>query len=88
MAEESADVTVVFYHLALRYLRIFPDSFDIVPLGRNAEKSVPLSGNVISKTCMGLIGDGGVWGTELITFLRSKPAIDIYESHGLRSAQG
>jgi len=87
MAEGSADVAVVFYHLALRYLRIFPDFFDVIPLGGSVEKPKPLPGNVVGKTHMGLVGDGGVWGRSLISFLGSKQAVEIYQHHGLRSVQ-
>jgi hypothetical protein len=88
VAEGSADVAVVFYHLTLRYLRIFPDLFDVVPLGGSVEKPEPLPGNVIGKTHIGLVGDGGVWGRRLISFLGSKQAMEIYQHHGLRSACG
>ena len=88
VAEGSADVAVVFYHLALRYLRIFPDLFDVVPLGGNVEKPEPPPDNVVGKTHMGLVGDGGVWGRRLFSFLGSKQAMEIYWHHGLRSASG
>ncbi len=88
VAEGSADVAVVFYHLTLRYLRIFPDLFDVVPLGGSVEKPEPLPGNVIGKTHIGLVGDGGVWGRRLISFLGSKQAMEIYQHHGLRSLGG
>lgn len=87
VVEGSADVAVVFYHLALRYLRIFPDLFDMIPLGGSIEKPEPLPGNVVSTTHMGLIGDGGMWGQRLISFLCAKQAIEIYHHHGLRSVQ-
>ena len=85
VAEGSVDVAVVFYHLALRYLRIFPDLFEAVPLGGSIEKPEPLPGNNPCKTHMGLVGDGGVWGSKLVSFLGSKQAMEIYQHHGLRS---
>jgi ABC-type sulfate transport system substrate-binding protein len=88
VTEGSADAAVVFYHLALRYLRIFQDLFDVVPLGGSVEKPEPLPGNVVGKTHMGLVGDGGVWGRRLISFLGSKQAMEIYRHHGLRPASG
>ena len=77
VADGSADVAVVFYHLALRYLRIFPDLFDAVPLGGSIEKPEPLPGNAVGKTHMGLVGDGGVWGRKLVSFLGSKQVMEI-----------
>ena len=85
VADGSADVAPVFYHLALRYVRIFPDYFDIVPLGGSVEDPDPLEGNVTGITSMGLIGDGGSWGSRLLEYLASDEALKIYESHGLRS---
>ena len=84
VADGSADAAMVFYHLALRYIRIFPDLFDIIPCGGSVEAPDPLPGNIIGKTSVGLIGDGGLWGKKLISFLGSKKAMEIYESHGLR----
>lgn len=83
LAEGSADVAVVFYHLALRYVRIFPDHFDIVPLGGSIEDPAPLPGNVVGTTSLGLVGDGGVWGGRFLEYLASSEAMNIYESHGL-----
>ncbi len=87
VADGSADVAVVFYHLALRYLRIFPDLFEAVPLGGSIENPEPLPGNNPCKTHMGLVGDGGVWGQRLISFFGSKQAMEIYQHHGLRAVQ-
>lgn len=83
VADSSADVAIVFYHLALRYLRIFPDLFDAIPLGGSIKKPEPLPGNIIGVTNMGLVGEGGKWGRKLIHFLRSKQALAIYRYHGL-----
>jgi hypothetical protein len=83
VADGSADVAVVYYHLALRYLRIFPDLFDLIPLGGTVDKPEPLPGNVVGVTHMGLVGDGGVWGRKLISFLSSKQTMTIYQQHGL-----
>lgn len=85
LVDGAADVAPVFYHLALRYLRIFPDFFDIVPLGGSVEEPVPLPGNVVGTTSRGLVGDGGIWGGRLLDYLISDEAIKIYENHGLNS---
>lgn len=86
VADGSVDVAIVFYHLALRYVRIFPDNFDIVPLGGSVNAPIPLPGNIVGETSIGLIGDGGVWGSKLLKFLISNEAMEIYENHGLRSS--
>mgnify|MGYP006295952393 FL=1 len=86
IAADKADVAVIFYHLALRYLRIFPNLFELIPLGGSLQTPEPWPGNVIGKTHMGLIEDGGKWGQKLISFLSSKQAKDIYKTHGLLPA--
>lgn len=84
IAAGNADVAVVFYHLGLRYIRIFPDIFDIVPLGGTIDNPDPLPGNQTGTTCIGLVGDGGKWGRQFLSFMKSDKALDIYQYHGLR----
>jgi hypothetical protein len=86
VAEGAVDAAVVFYHLALRYIRIFPEHFAMLPMGGSVDHPEPLSGNVIGRTDMGLVGDGGAWGRKLISFLRSRQAAEIYGYHGLHPA--
>ncbi len=83
VADGRADAAVVFYHLGLRYIRIFPDIFEMVPLGGTVEKPDPLPGNIISGTCIGLAKDEGRWGRSLMDFLRWEKAGQIYTDHGL-----
>jgi hypothetical protein len=83
VADGRADVAIVFYHLALRYIRIFPSLFDIVPLGGAVLDPQPVSGNIISLTHAGIIGDGGVWGAAFIQFLSTSAVSEIYTYHGL-----
>jgi hypothetical protein len=78
-----ADVALVFYHLALRYQRIFPELFDFVwPSGSLGEQACD-----ISHFNCGLIGDGGEWGKQLMAFLMSDEVTEIYSSHGLERAR-
>jgi len=86
VAAENADVAIVYYHLALRYVRIFPDLFEIVPLGGTASEPKPDPENVISTTHAGIIGDGGRWGANFLQFLSSEAVTDIYAYHGLLRA--
>jgi hypothetical protein len=81
--DDSADAAMVFHHLALRYVRIFPDNFEFVPLGGSVNAPAPLPGNVVSKTNVGLIQDGGVWGKRLVTHLLSEAVHAVYRRHGL-----
>ncbi len=83
VADGRADVAVVFYHLALRYVRIFPSLFDIVPLGGTVSEPQPAAGNSIGLTHAGIIGDGGEWGGAFVRFLLTRPVSEIYTRHGL-----
>lgn len=74
---------IVYYHLALRYMRIFPEDFDLIPLGGAVNVPDPEPGNVVGFTHAGLIGDGGPWGRRCLDFLFSSPVADIYAQHGL-----
>ena len=79
LAEGLADVALVFYHLALRYQRIFPGLFEMVwPAGSLGEQNCEIG----SIHC-GQIGDGGAWGGALIEFLASDVVTEIYRAHGL-----
>lgn len=83
VVDGQADVALVFYHLALRYQRIFPEHFDFVwPEGSVGEQPCD-----ISYFNAGLIGDGGVWGKLLLDFLLSDTVSQIYQSHGLLPAK-
>jgi hypothetical protein len=78
-----ADAAVIYYHLALRYTRIFPDSFEMVDLGgvMSGERSPT---NPVTRYHIGLVGDGGQWGERFAAFMQSSSAQRLYEEHGLR----
>ncbi len=79
VADGRADAALVFYHLGLRYQRIFPDIFDFVwPEGSLGNQSC----DVNNFNC-GLMGDGGAWGGKLYQFLFSDAVTEIYREHGL-----
>jgi DNA-binding transcriptional LysR family regulator len=88
LADERADVAMIYYHLALRYTRVFPDVFDLVPLGDALTDPGAETQNVVSDYHLGLIGDGGEWGSALRDFLMGETATLIYEHHGLRRPDG
>ncbi|MBI5790988.1 MAG: substrate-binding domain-containing protein [Rhodocyclales bacterium] len=81
LADGVADVAVVFYHLALRYQRIFPEAFELVRPEPWSEDQAGETG----RTACGLVGDGGAWGGELLGFLATDSVTQIYRSHGLES---
>lgn len=78
-----ADVAMVYYHLALRYSRIFPDIFEFVDItGVLAEQ--PAVNDPKTRYYVGLVGDGGTWGKELVAFMQGDTAQQLYQDHGLR----
>lgn len=83
-----ADAAIIFYHLALHYTRLFPDEFEIIPLGGTPEFPDPAPGNVIGRTHAGLIGGGGSFGSRFLEFLCSPETAAIYQKHGLLPING
>lgn len=84
VADGVADVAVVFYHLALRYQRIFPGLFEFVQPAPWAEERAAGTG----RTDCGLVGDGGAWGAALLDFLATDSVTRIYRAHGLERMAG
>ena len=82
--EGKADVAIVYYHLALRYCRIFPDYFDFIPLGGTKEDPRPSANNISTNYHIGLVGDGGDWGQQFLDFMLSDIASQLYAGHGLQ----
>jgi hypothetical protein len=80
----SADAAMVYYHLALRYTRIFPGLFDFIPLGGSKTAPVPGPANVTTVYHACLLNDSGAWGSLFLEFLFSGLVTGIYQSHGLR----
>lgn len=76
LAEDRADVALVYHHLGLRYRRIFPAWFDTIALP-------PTSANQMSDFHVSLCADAGRWGTQLVEFLQSEEVTAIYRHHGL-----
>ncbi len=88
LADGRADTAPVYYHLALRYTRIFPELFEMVALDGGASEPSPRPEQVISDFHLALIGDGGRWGGALRKFLLSPEAAAIYQHHGLQRTAG
>lgn len=81
IAEGSADVAVVYSHLALRYTRIFPDIFEQTPLPRDGH-------NVTTRYAVGALPDGAPLGGELAEFFLSDAVAGAYTYHGLVPVRG
>lgn len=82
LADDRADAALLYYHLVLRYTRIFPEHFDMVPL--DGTPTAPAAENVISEFHLALVGDGGEWGAAARDYLLGEEATEIYARHGLR----
>ena len=83
VAGGAADAAVVYYHLALRYTRIFTADFDIIPLGGTKDQPKPHPQNRIAHIHMGLVDDGGQWGARLLEFMQTSAVKQIYQQNGL-----
>jgi len=82
LADDRADVAVVFHHLALRYTRVFPEMFDLVPLTGDGDPD-----QAIGRTAIARVGDGGEWGPRLVEFMLGEEVARMYREHGLDPAR-
>ncbi len=82
--ENQCDVAIVYYHLALRFTRIFPGLFELIPLGGSVDNPQPGPTNVVSAVHMGLFAGCGLWGKKLYDYLQSQAVKKIYARHGLQ----
>ncbi|MDE2089282.1 MAG: substrate-binding domain-containing protein [Gammaproteobacteria bacterium] len=83
LASGCADTAILYYHLALRYTRVFPDEFEIVALDGGTAQPEANPWNVTSRFHAGVVGDGGRWGGKLLQHLMTRRVTDIYHRHGL-----
>ena len=89
LADGKADVAMVYYHLALRYMRVFAGVFEIVCEGWDPEGDVkcePEEGAVVTEYVVAPARTVGDWGEAFVGFMWSEEAVAIYEMHGVRSA--
>ena len=88
--DNQADVAFIYYHLALRYTRIFPDHFEIVPVTKettgNGLKGEPgySEKNLCTDYHIGLVGDGDRWGKTFLDYMFGDTVTQLYAEHGLR----
>lgn len=88
LADDRADVSVIYFHLALRYARIFEDLFEIVPLSALSGDGGSMAANRITRYHIGLLGDGGAFGPSLLDFMTGPDVAEIYDRHGLAAPDG
>jgi len=77
-----ADAAMIYYHLALRYSRIFPDLFEFLDIG-DVLSGQRESVNPTTRYHIGLVADGGRWGGRFVAFMQTDTAQRLYEEHGL-----
>ncbi len=87
IAAGHADAAIIYYHLALRYTRIFPDIFELIDIG-GVLTDGPIAENVTTRYHIGVVGDGGKWGQAFFSFMQGEKAQSLYLHHGLDSAWG
>ena len=88
LADGEADVAVIYFHLALRYARIFEDLFEIVPLSALSGDGGAIEANEVTRYHIGLVGDGGPFGPALLDFMTGPEVAQIYDRHGLTAPTG
>ena len=88
LVDGKADVAMVYYHLALRYVRVFPGEFEIVCEGWDPEgdgDGEPAEGMVVTEYVVAPTRGAGEWGNEFVAFMGADEVVAIYEGHGIRS---
>ena len=85
IASGQADAAIIYYHLALRYTRIFPEIFEFIDLA-GILSAKPTANNPTTRYHIGLIAGGGQWGEKFVSFMHGETAQDLYREHGLEPA--
>ena len=93
LADRRADVAMVYYHLALRYVRVFPGEFEMVcegwdPEGEGDEDEEPAAGMVVTEYAVATAREVGEWGNGFMTYMGLDDAVAFYEEHGIQSVRG
>lgn len=79
----EADAAIIYYHLALRFTRIFANSFDFLPLGGTKDDPQPVAGNLTTAYTIGMLDSHNPWRQAFYDFMQSDNVTDIYRRHGL-----
>ena len=88
LADGRADTAMVYYHLALRYVRIFPGEFEMVCEGWDPEgdgDGESAEGMVVTEYLVAMGRRKREWGKASVDFMWSGEVVAIYEEHGIRS---
>ena len=84
----KADVAMVYYHLALWYVRVFPGEFEMMCEGWNPEGEgygEAAEGVVVTAYVVALAREVGEWGEAFVEFITSGNVVAIYERDGIQS---
>ena len=82
IADKKADVAIIYYHLALRYTRIFPEIFELVDVNENLAQNNTEAGP-ITDYHIGIVNTENPWSEKFYEFMLSGSATELYEAHGL-----
>jgi len=89
VASGHADAGVIFYHLALYFTRVFPNEFEIIPLGGTVYAPKPAKGNKVG--VLKAVRIKGDWNTkqlkareQLMKALSSSQFEKILNKHGIQ----
>ena len=89
LRDGKADVAMAYYHLALRYVQVFPGEFEIVCEGWDPEgDGEPREGMVVTEYVVAPARWAGEWGEAFVAFMLLGEVVAIYERHGIQSAVG
>jgi len=81
LASDEADASLIYYHLALRYTRIFPGHFDLIKFDID---QLPDPDRFVTTYHIALVAEGGLFGSQFAEFFRSPEVGEIYGRHGLQ----
>jgi len=84
IASGHADVAVVYYHLALRYTRIFPEHFSLIPLLGEGSVIEQEAGNEQTTYFISTMNQPGDYGKAFVDFCATPEVAEIYQHHGLQ----
>lgn len=83
VADGRADCAILYYHLALRYVRKFPDQFEMIEPGKSNINEASAANDAISSSFISLVGDGGAYGKRFMEFMLSDEVAEMYRYHGM-----
>jgi len=86
IASKQADVAMVYYHLALRYTRIFPDIFEMMPLPGSGTEQVSAD-QEITEYAIARVRDGNQHAADFCDYMKGETVADIYQRHGLQGTR-